>query len=377
MSTLSKFFHFSRSERLGAMLLSFACALTFITPEILAWWDGNLFYEEASAPPLLPLASAENTQAQQNLAEAAPAALFHFDPNLADAATFERLGLSARLARTILKYREKGGKFRSAEDFQKIWGLEKSDYERLAPFIDIPEKAGHFADKNTEKQAELFNFDPNLASEEELLRLGIPEKAVQTMLKYREKGGRFRAAEDLKKLYSLRAEDAERLAPFVQISAANPPAPAMYQGGGGSVKSYAKSSFTGALDINRASVEAWQQLPGIGERRALAIVNYRELLGGFLSIAQVGETRALPDSVFRQIEPFLTLEYRDIRKLNLNTASVEDFDKHPYISKKQAEMLVRYREQHGGYRQTGDLKQVIAIADPQWLRKIDPYVDVK
>lgn len=377
MSTLSKFFHFSRSERLGALLLSLACALTFITPEILAWWDGNLFHASDTPPSLLPVAEADNNRGQQSTAEPMVAALFHFDPNNADAATFERLGLSPRLARTILKYREKGGKFRSAEDFQKIWGLEKSDYERLAPFIDIPETQARFADKKAEKQAELFNFDPNSASEEELLRLGIPEKAVQTMLKYREKGGRFRAAEDLKKLYSLRAEDAERLAPFVQIAAANPPAPAMYQGGSGNSRTYSKSSFTGTLDINRASVEQWQQLPGIGERRALAIVNYRELLGGFLSVAQVGETRALPDSVFRQIEPLLALEYRDIRKLNLNAASVEDLDKHPYISKKQAEMLVRYREQHGGYRQTGDLKQIIAIADPQWLRKIDPYVDVK
>ena len=377
MSTLSKFFHFSRSERLGALLLSFACALTFITPEILAWWDGNLFHESEPTHLQIPLAGAANTSAQQSTAEVPSAALFQFDPNSADATTIERLGLSARLARTILKYREKGGKFRSAEDFQKIWGLEKSDYERLAPYIEISGTAAHFADKTPEKQAELFNFDPNSASEEELLRLGIPEKAVQTMLKYREKGGKFRSAEDLKKLYSLRVEDAERLAPFVQIAAANPPAPAMYQGGGGSTKTYSKSTFTGPLDINRASVEAWQQLPGIGERRALAIVNYRELLGGFLSIAQVGETRALPDSVFRQIEPLLALEYRDIRKLNLNAASVEDLDKHPYISKKQAEMLVRYREQHGAYRQTTDLKQVIAIADPQWLRKIDPYVDVK
>ena len=43
-----------------------------------------------------------------------------FDPNRTDSVTFCRLGLPAWMAKNILRYRSKGGKFRKAEDFKKV-----------------------------------------------------------------------------------------------------------------------------------------------------------------------------------------------------------------------------------------------------------------
>ncbi|NJO02772.1 MAG: helix-hairpin-helix domain-containing protein [Bacteroidia bacterium] len=38
----------------------------------------------------------------------------------------------------------------------------------------------------------LFVFDPNMADEEALLRLGLPRYIAKNIVKYRQKGGRFR-----------------------------------------------------------------------------------------------------------------------------------------------------------------------------------------
>jgi len=60
-----------------------------------------------------------------------------FDPNTADSITFTRLGLQPYIARNILRYRAKGGKFRTPESFAKVYGLSPDQYKMLAPYIYI------------------------------------------------------------------------------------------------------------------------------------------------------------------------------------------------------------------------------------------------
>lgn len=60
-----------------------------------------------------------------------------FDPNTADSVTFTRLGLQPYIARNILRYRAKGGKFRTPESFAKVYGLSPDQYKLLAPYIYI------------------------------------------------------------------------------------------------------------------------------------------------------------------------------------------------------------------------------------------------
>lgn len=64
-----------------------------------------------------------------------PVILASFNPNTADSITFRRLGLPAWMAKNILHYRSKGGKFRKAEDFKKIYGMTEEQYSVLSPYI--------------------------------------------------------------------------------------------------------------------------------------------------------------------------------------------------------------------------------------------------
>ena len=63
---------------------------------------------------------------------------FRFDPNTADEDTFCRLGFSPKQARSIISYRQKGGRFRRKEDFARSYVVSDSIYRRLEPYIDIP-----------------------------------------------------------------------------------------------------------------------------------------------------------------------------------------------------------------------------------------------
>ena len=138
-----------------------------------------------------------------------------------------------------------------------------------------------------------------------------------------------------------------------------------------------KTSALASVDINQASKEEWMSLPGIGEMRAQQLVNYREKLGGFLSVEQIREMHNFPDSVFQTIKPNLMIGTAGIRKLNLNEVSVADLDAHPYISKRQAELIVAFREQHGALSSPDDLSRMRAFSDKVWLAKVGPYLGVE
>jgi competence ComEA-like helix-hairpin-helix protein len=100
------------------------------------------------------------------------------------------------------------------------------------------------------------------------------------------------------------------------------------------------------LDLNTASAEELERLPGIGPKTAERIVRYREKLGYFVSLDQLREVWGLREENLNRALPYLKVETRG-RPLSLRTASVEELAAHPYISWKLAKSLIRYRRQWG------------------------------
>lgn len=130
-----------------------------------------------------------------------------------------------------------------------------------------------------------------------------------------------------------------------------------------------------SIDINKADTTVFISLPGIGSRLASRIVNYREKLGGFISVEQVGETFGLPDSTFEKIKPWLTVSSTAVQKININRATPEQL-KTPYINFNLANIIYQYRLQHGLYKSLADLKKIMLI-DEVLFNKITPYLTVE
>jgi competence ComEA-like helix-hairpin-helix protein len=217
--------------------------------------------------------------------------------------------------------------------------------------------------------SELFSFDPNLATEAELKRLGLPERVVRTMLNFRGKGGTFRKKEDLAKIYGLSTQDFERLLPYIVI--AEKPDESLPP----KIPTPASVPKLRLVDINQATEAEWQLIPGIGPAFAKRIVNFREKLGGFINVEQVGETRNLPDTVFQKIRPQLVAS-PILRKLAINQMDAEELGSHPYLSARQARVLVNYRDQHGPYLSVADVAKT-RIFEAAEIEKLAPYLDFR
>lgn len=66
-------------------------------------------------------------------------------------------------------------------------------------------------------------------------------------------------------------------------------------------------SLTGVVNVNTATVEELQLLPGIGEARARALVELRKQRGGFKSVDQLADVKGIGASSLERLRPFVRL----------------------------------------------------------------------
>jgi len=224
---------------------------------------------------------------------------------------------------------------------------------------------------NATVKAELFQFDPNTLDEAGWVRLGIREKTARTIINYRSKGGKFKTPEDIRKIWGLRKEEADRIIPYATVSPSN-----NSYNYAGYQKNNTAASKPVLLDANIATPEQLRTLPGIGYALPYKIVKYREKLGGFLNMQQVKETYGMNDSIFAAILPFLHVLPIEIKKININAATDFELGGHPYIDRTIAKAITIYRTQHGGYKSVDEVKKIVFITDEVY-NKISPYLEVK
>lgn len=228
-------------------------------------------------------------------------------------------------------------------------------------------------------EAVLFKFDPNVLSADSLKLLGLPERVVNSIVNYRSKGGKFRSAEQLSKIYTLSSEDFNRVAPFIDIKSSEQQIWkqqyekkefAFNSDSTGAVKKYNKPRV---IEINLADTTELVEIYGIGNFLARKIIERRDALGGFLHLNQLLEVYKVDDEVLDKIEPYLTIDSSLVNKININTISIEELKKHPYIKYSLANSLVNYRKAHGPYRKHQDLMKSHLMNDSIY-KLIRPYI---
>lgn len=226
---------------------------------------------------------------------------------------------------------------------------------------------------------QLSPFDPNTATAQQLLALGLQPWQVKNILKYRAKGGIYRQPSDFAKVYGLTRKHYLMIEPYIRISDDYRPAAELFA----EVKEERttrrdtllqpfKISEGQQVMLNTADTTQLKKVPGIGSYFARQIVRYRERLGGFVDVNQLKEIDDFPTDALR----FFALSPTDassIQPLNLNQLTLNQLKRHPYIGFYRAKAIVDYRRLHGDLRSLADLKLIPEITD-EWIARIQPYV---
>jgi competence protein ComEA len=66
--------------------------------------------------------------------------------------------------------------------------------------------------------------------------------------------------------------------------------------------------ITGVVNVNTASLEELELLPGVGEARARALVALRKERGGFKSIEELKDVKGIGDAGLERLRPYVRLD---------------------------------------------------------------------
>jgi competence protein ComEA len=220
------------------------------------------------------------------------------------------------------------------------------------------------AHESLSEQKQLFNFDPNGLPPEDWVKLGLSPAQARVVKNYEEKGGKFISKEDVKKLFVISEEKYTELEPYIVLPEKKE-----------EKFTENKSRKPTIIELNTADSTLLVQVNGIGPAFAKRILSYRERLGGFHHIEQLTEVYGIDEAHFQQMQPFLKTDSTYIRKMNVNTATVADLKKHPYIGPAVAQALVNYRKQHGSFKTLVEI-QGCHLVNADLYRKIAPYLSI-
>lgn len=218
-------------------------------------------------------------------------------------------------------------------------------------------------------EVQLFPFNPNTATKEDLTRLGFPSNLVTRIDKYRSKNGRFVIKSDLMKLYGMDSSLYARLYSFIDLPIEKPTKifePTLKE----KKMSVSKEKF----DLNLADTTQLIRIYGIGSKLSQRIIKYRNSLGGFISMNQLQEVYGLDTTVVAELnkKAFVSPDFKP-NQLSVNSVTEKELAVHPYISNKLAKAITAYRFQHGNFTSLEDLTK-IALVDEAFYTKIKPYL---
>ena len=129
------------------------------------------------------------------------------------------------------------------------------------------------------------------------------------------------------------------------------------------------------LDLNAATAEELETLPGVGAILAERIVSYRETVGGFQTLEELQQVNGIGSGIYSQIAPYLFImpeeeaasDSESIPHLDINTATAEDFQKLPNVTPEQAEAIVRLRTQIQYFQNIYELLYADGMTDRLFL----------
>jgi DNA uptake protein ComE-like DNA-binding protein len=128
------------------------------------------------------------------------------------------------------------------------------------------------------------------------------------------------------------------------------------------------------LNLNSCDSASLEALPGIGPVLSSRIIKYRNLIGGYVSVAQLKEIYGLPEETFNMISSRVLADSLAIRKIRINESDYKQLIRHPYFQKNEVYAILKYRELEGKITGIGEMIENNLIS-PETGRRIKPYLD--
>ncbi len=206
------------------------------------------------------------------------------------------------------------------------------------------------------QQRRLRRYNPNYLTDYEAYLCGFSAAELRKIREFRETGGMLGSWEELSELLGWTRPDAE----VRKNSLYFPP----------KRKSTVSKVARFKVDLNTADGDQLQELSGIGPVLSDRIIRFRTRLNGFRVKEQLYDVYGIrPEVAERLLESHLICSPPDdTSRIQLSTSSPSVLRGFPYLSDRQVDRIMQYRESHNGRMEVDELRVLFDLSKEKFNR---------
>lgn len=282
-----EYLNFNKSQKIGLIALLIILIAVKIIPEFVFKYkadlikiDDILFDTLSEKNDLIKTKKHLTKEKEINIAP------FYFDPNTVKAIDLKKFGLPEYVISNFEKFRKSGAKFKSANDFQKIYGLKQDMFERIKPYLKI-DSSKYITDNSRNRKWNIpikNKVEINKADSFELVKLkGIGPYWASKIIKYRNALGGYYSKTQLYEIYNIKKETVDLLISEICCD----------------------STLIVKLNINTSNLDVLNNHPYLNLKESTAIINYRKQHGLYKYIDDLKKIILLKQETITKIEPYI------------------------------------------------------------------------
>ena len=224
----------------------------------------------------------------------------------------------------------------------------------------------NYYSKKKKYKAPDSKFNPNTYTLSDWINLGLSEKQSVVILKFTARG--IYTEEDLKRIFVI----PDVLFELIRDSVVYPE---RFQNTPNQESFKKQAKQITLINLNTADTTEFMKIYGIGAFYAKQIIRYREKLGGYFTKEQLFEVWKMTTEAYDKIKDHVFISEKDVKRININSVTIEELKVHPYLKWNQANSIIKMRIQRNGFKNIEEIKESVLI-DSETYEKLFPYLSL-
>ena len=207
----------------------------------------------------------------------------------------------------------------------------------------------------------IYPFNPNFITDYKGYKLGMSIVELDRLHAFRKENKYVNSAKEFQTVTGVSDSLLAVISPYFKFPdwVKNKPTSKLVAFSNTNPNVFSKKGKIVIKDINQATQEDLIKVYGIGEAISKRILKFKESLGGFVSMDQMKDVWGLsPEVVQRLNASFKVGTLSNIKKIDINNASVKELAQFPYFKYNLAREIVIYRSMNGDIKNVADLTKI-------------------
>ncbi|OIQ21052.1 MAG: hypothetical protein BM557_04665 [Flavobacterium sp. MedPE-SWcel] len=278
--------------------------------------------------------------------------IYPFNPNYISDYKAKLIGLSKQELSRIRKFRETNKYVNSAKEFQEVTKVSDSLLKTIEPYFKFPDWVVEKQRKNGEK-IEIYPFNPNYISDYKATLIGLSKQELARIRKFRKTNKYVNSAKEFQEVTKVSDSLLKTIEPYFKFPNW------VNERNARNKANKVSSTSTTIIDINKATAKELITVHGIGPAYAKRILKRRSQLGAFVNINQIDDFTAFSPRAKKELkEGFAIKNKPKVKRINVNTASIDELSSFVYFNKQIARSIVVKRDSKGRINSVEELTKI-------------------